>query len=100
MLPRALPVTVGGMTETSAPPVTDDDLWQIPAKHRDTIARWLIQHGASFQPSTFLPADLAVIIASAFDGAAVDLAEPGAEDSTLDHAQAVLDRLSGPEAGK
>ena len=79
-------------------PVTDDDLWQIPAEYRDTVARWLIQRAATFQPSMFLSTDAAPFVQSAILGAAVDLAAPGADDTTADAAQAVLTRLSGRKA--
>lgn len=83
---------------TPAGPVTDDDLWQIPAEYRDTVARWLIQRAATFQPSMFLSTDAAPFVQSAILGAAVDLAAPGADDTTADAAQAVLTRLSGRKA--
>lgn len=83
----------------AAAPVTDDDLWAVPAEHRDTIARWLLHRAASFQPAPWLASDDIVSgICGALSGAAVDLAEPGVDDTTIEHAQAVLARLAGEPA--
>ena len=77
-------------------PTTDDDLWAIPAEHRDTIARWLIGHADSIAVSMLADQHTVTVVSGALYGAAVDLAEPGAEDTTLVHAARVLERLSGP----
>ena len=81
-----------------AGPVTDDDLWQIPAEYRDTVARWLIGRAHALRPSFVLNEYQAALIREALVGAAVDVAEPGADDTTIGHANAVLARLSGRQA--
>lgn len=85
------------MTQPTPPPVTDDDLWAVPLEHRQTIARWLAQRAASFEPSFFLSDRAAEAIRDAVRGAAVDLMSPGVDDTTIGHAQAVLGSLALPD---
>ena len=73
--------------------VTPGDLAAIPYEHRKTLARWLLQRGQGFQPSIFLSAREAGCIRDTFTGAAVDVADPLSEDSTIGHAAHVLGTL-------
>lgn len=75
--------------------VSNVDLAAIPAEHRRTIARWLVERGDIFRPSFILSAEDTATIRDVLRGAAVDLATPTAEDSTVGHADQVLGELAG-----
>lgn len=75
--------------------IEPEDLAAIPVAHRRTIARWLVQQG-SVAPGGLLGA-LTNAHNDALRGAAVTLADPLAEDSTIDHARAVLDDLANTD---
>jgi hypothetical protein len=70
------------------------DLSVVPLEHRRLVACWLLQRAHAFQPSWMLPTDVAASIRDALTGAAVDIVAPNSEDTTTDHAGAVLDTLA------
>ncbi len=80
----------------TAPEVTDADLAAVPAEYRRTVARWLLQRGGQFRESWVCPAEVVGAIRDALSGAAVDIAAPGSEDSTVGHAVSVVDGLAAP----
>lgn len=78
--------------------ITPEILAGIPDDHRRTIARWLLERAGSYQPSIFINAHTAEHLHRALLGAAVDLAEPLADDTTIGFAAGVVtDLLSDPE---
>lgn len=77
--------------------VTPEALAKIPAVHRHTIALWMAQRAAAFRSSNInplIPAGEYRAAADALWGAGVDLIDPLAEDTTLEHAHEVLSRLT------
>lgn len=74
--------------------ITPEDLDTIPLGHRRTIALWLAQRAVDFHESWVLSASDALVIGRALAGAAVDLADPLSEDTTISHALDVLASLS------
>lgn len=89
----------GTTTTTTAPPapaepVTTDQLAAIPTEHRRLISRWLTERAAQFTPSWLCPQDVSHGIQNALNGAAVDLADPLTDDSTLSHAAGTLTSLA------
>lgn len=75
-------------------PVTPEDLAAIPQGHRLTIARWLIERADSIRAAWWiLPDSAASAVRGHLAGAAVDLADPLTDDSTIDHANDVLRSL-------
>lgn len=75
-------------------PVTPEDLAAIPAEHRRTIARWLAEKAEAVRPSFVMPPTVAMTVTAYLSGAAVDLVEPLAEDTTISHAAAILRDLA------
>lgn len=71
-------------------PITPDQLNAIPLEHRRTIALWLYQRGDQYAPSLVLTAGMSMVLRDAFAGAAVDLADPLSDDSTIGHGAHVL----------
>lgn len=65
----------------------------VPVEHREAVARWLIQRAGRYQPSFILTGDQAGMIQDALCSAAVDVADPTAENSTLAHSAEVMRRL-------
>lgn len=73
--------------------ITAEQLAAIPAEHRMVIARWLCERGAQIRPSMFATPSEVEAISGVLHGCAVDLADPTAEDSTVQHSYGVLLRL-------
>ncbi len=73
--------------------VTPEDLAKIPAEHRRTIARFLIQRADGTRGSWVLSDHTRRIVADVLNGAAVDIADPLADDSTIAHAADILTDL-------
>lgn len=73
-----------------------EDLAAIPAEHRRTIALWLTQVAESHTGGWVISAAEAALIRNVLLGAAVDLADPTSEDTTVEHAAAILGELTNP----
>jgi hypothetical protein len=74
--------------------VTEQELADIPEQYRRTIARWLLDRAERCKPSRLLDYHTARQIQGALGGAAVDLADPLAEDTTTGHARNVITDLT------
>ena len=72
---------------------TGEDLAKISEADRIMMARWLVERADQFKPSFLLTRDQADRIQMAFQGAAVDLVDPLCEDSTMEHAHAVMEKI-------
>ena len=72
-----------------------EQLAAIPAEHRETIARWILERADGIGPSFLCTPATADMCRAVLVGVAVDLADPGAEDSTIELAEAVTRRLRG-----
>lgn len=75
------------------PEQVNEAMAAVPVEHREAVARWLILRAQRYQPSFLLTKGQAAYIQDALCSAAVDVADPTAEDSTLAHAARVMDRL-------
>lgn len=69
------------------------ELAAIPEGHRRTIARWLAGQSTMLRPSWLFSAQSIQLARDVLKGAAVDLVDPTAEDSTIEHAAKVLHDL-------
>ena len=70
--------------------VTPAQLAAIPPEHRRTIARWLLEHAATFKPSWLLIPGACAAVHDALKGAAVDLAMPETDCTNTSHANRVI----------
>lgn len=73
--------------------ITLEDLAAIPIEYRTAIARWIDERGRTLKPSMVLSPHSLDAVQIVLTGMAVDLAAPLAEDSTVDHANAILSGL-------
>lgn len=83
--------------DTASDFVEPEDLMMIPETYRRIIARWLVQRG-SIPTGGLFPQETQAHN-DALRGAAVDLVDPLAEDSTIMHAREVLADLAGDRPG-
>jgi hypothetical protein len=93
------PVAEEAGEETRPQPiwVEPEDLNALPSAVRRLVARWLAQRTQGMDGSWVAPAE-ASAAAGALRGAATDLVEPLAEDSTIGHMREVLADLASDEA--
>lgn len=70
------------------------ELAAIPEGHRRTVARWLAGKATMLRPSFLFSERVIYLARDVLKGAAVDLVDPTAEDSTIDHAAEVLHGLT------
>ena len=73
---------------------TDEHLAAIPLEYRTAVARWLIARSDTFRPSWVASPAVVNAARSALVGAAVDIVTLESDDTTIDHAIAVLDELA------
>jgi hypothetical protein len=66
----------------------------IPLEHRVVIAQWLIARSDTFQPSILASAETVNAIKGVLTGAAADIVTPESDDTTVEHARAVLRNLT------
>lgn len=71
----------------------DEEMARVPAGHRKTMAKWLLERAEQYRPSMLLSGQEADLIQGVLTGIAVDVMDPESEDMTTAHAARIIGAL-------